>query len=149
MHKDFILREMTSDDAVAVAEIEKECFSLPWSAEALVASLQQNYSYFVVACVGEDIVGYGGVYVVAGEAEIINVAVKSAYRGNGIGKELVMALLAEAVNRNAKTAFLEVRESNHTAIALYERCGFEKNGIRKNFYEKPVENAVIMWKNEQ
>ncbi len=149
MFKDVVLREMTVDDALAVEELEKECFSLPWSAQALVASLNQSYSYFVVACIGEDIVGYGSVYVVAGEAEIINIAVKSTHRSNGVGKKLVMELLAEAGRRDAKRAFLEVRESNLPAIALYEKCGFEKNGIRRNFYEKPVENAVIMWKNEQ
>lgn len=149
MLKDYYLREMTAEDGADVAKIELECFSLPWSEEALIASLQQNYSYFVVACTDESIIGYGGVYVVAGEAEIINIAVKSEYRGKGVGKELVMALLQEAKKRDAKNTFLEVRESNINAIALYEKCGFKKNGIRKNFYEKPVENAVIMWKKEQ
>ncbi len=140
---------MTIEDVPQVALIEKECFSLPWSEEALKASLIQNYSYFVVAEVDNDIVGYGSVYVVVGEAEIINIAVKESYRGNGVGKVIVMSLIKEAKHRGAKKFFLEVRESNVTAIHLYEKCGFEKNGIRKNFYEKPIENAVIMWKNEQ
>ena len=137
---------MVTEDVKKVAMIEQECFSLPWSEEALLESMLQNYSYFVVAQAGEDIAGYGAIYVVAGEGEIINIAVKSDCRRNGIGEAIVKALLVESEKRQAESVILEVRQSNESAISLYERCGFEKQGIRKNFYEKPVENAVIMWK---
>lgn len=146
MNKTYFLREMKNEDADAVAMIEQECFSLPWSKEALLASMSQSYSYFVVAKTDDDIAGYGAIYVVAGEGEIINIAVKGEYRRCGIGEAIVKDLLHEGKVRQAEKVFLEVRESNDAAIALYERCGFEKQGIRKNFYEKPIENAVIMWK---
>jgi len=146
MNKTYFLSEMKNEDADAVAMIEQECFSLPWSKEALLASMAQSYSYFVVAKTEDDIAGYGAIYVVAGEGEIINIAVKGEYRRCGIGEAIVKDLLQEGKKRQAEKVFLEVRESNVAAIALYERCGFEKQGIRKNFYEKPTENAVIMWK---
>lgn len=144
-----IICEMIAEDIPKVADIEKECFSMPWSKEALLESFKQDYSYFVVAKVDDNVAGYGGIYIVGDEAEIINIAVSGKYRGAGIGKKIVMSLLDKSNEKNAASTILEVRSSNATAIALYEKCGFEKIGIRKNFYEKPVEDAVIMWKEKQ
>ena len=101
---------------------------------------------FLTAVIGEEVVGYLGCYCVAGEGEITNVAVKSSHRRQGIGGKLLEQLYEDAAALNTKEFFLEVRESNESAKRLYSRMGFAEEGIRKNFYEKPVENAVIMWK---
>ncbi len=137
---------MTKADVDEVAYIERECFSLPWSKEALIESLELPHSMFIVAKIGGEIVGYGGVYITYDEAEVTNIAVKSEYRKQGIGRMLVDGVVSQAQERGANTIVLEVRESNLPAISLYEKCGFENIGIRKDFYERPVENAVIMWK---
>ncbi len=149
MNKDYILREMTIEDVCEVENLEQECFSLPWSKNAIIESLSLQHSVFVVAVLEGEIIGYGGVYVVCGEAEITNIAVGSKYRKQGVGRAIVERIVEESVKRDSDTILLEVRESNMAAIHLYEKCGFEKIGTRKNFYEKPVENAVIMWKKVQ
>ena len=93
-----------------------------------------------------EVAGYLGCYCIAGTGEITNVAVKSSCRRKGIGGKLLEKLYEEAVLLDTQEFFLEVRESNEAAIALYSRQGFVKEGIRKNFYEMPVENAIIMWR---
>lgn len=140
---------MTIEDVDAVEKLEKQCFSLPWSKEAILESFSQQHAVFVVAQLDERIVGYGGVYVLYDEAEITNIAVDSNYRKMGVGGALLSEIVNESVQKGAKTILLEVRESNIAAINLYEKHGFEKIGTRKNFYEKPLEDAVIMWKKEQ
>lgn len=149
MHKDFIICEMTTEDVPMVAAIEQECFALPWSENALLESLALSHSIFVVAKQNDEVIGYGGVYVVCEEAEITNIAVTTKCRKLGVGQAIVEKIIEESIAKGAKTILLEVRQSNEPAIHLYEKCGFERIGTRKNFYEKPVEDAVIMWKQEQ
>jgi len=146
MLKDIEIQEMTTEDVPWVAELEKECFSLPWSEKALLDSLSLSYSAFLVAKSGDKVAGYGGVYITQDEAEITNIAVRSEYRQCGIGRMIVEGIVEECAKRDVSTIILEVRQSNLPAISLYKKCGFEEIGTRKNFYEKPVENAVIMWK---
>ena len=93
--------------------------------------------------VGGNVAGYVGVYRVGDEADITNVAVSSIYRRKGIGKSLLRELISYSQKQNILAITLEVRDSNAGAIALYEQMGFNKVGIRKNFYEKPVEDAII------
>ena len=143
---DVIVRKMQRSDLLQVCEIEKDNFSLPWSEKSFLESMERNDTVFLAALIGDEVVGYLGCYCVAGEGEITNVAVKSSHRRKGIGGKLLERLYEEAKALHTQEFFLEVRESNEAAIALYSRQGFVKEGVRKNFYEKPVENAVIMWK---
>lgn len=141
-----VIRKMQREDLPEVCAIEKDNFSLPWSEKSFLESMERNDTVFLVALNGEEVAGYLGCYCVAGEGEITNVAVKSSYRRQGIGGKLLETLYEEAKVLHTQEFFLEVRESNEAAIGLYARQGFVKEGVRKNFYEKPVENAVIMWK---
>ena len=140
-------REMKEEDLDRVSELEKCIFSTPWSRESFSDSLKQSYSYFFVAEENEDIVGYLGIHNLGGDGEVTNVAVDEKFRGRGIAYAMLQYAMDET-KRHGVTAFtLEVRKSNVAAISLYEKHGFENCGIRKNFYENPTEDAVIMWKN--
>ena len=143
---DIIVRKMQPEDLLQVCKIERDNFSLPWSEKSFLESIQRDDTLFLVALNGEEVAGYLGCYCVAGEGEITNVAVKSSYRRQGVGGKLLETLYEEAKALHTQEFFLEVRESNEAAIGLYSRQGFVKEGVRKNFYEQPVENAVIMWK---
>lgn len=140
------IRRMQPEDLVKVCEIEKNNFSLPWSEKSFLESMERNDTVFLTALVDTEVAGYVGCYCIAGVGEITNVAVDDNYRRKGIGGMLLEKLYEEASTLECPEFFLEVRESNEAAIGLYSRQGFVKEGIRKNFYEKPVENAVIMWK---
>ena len=143
---DIIVRKMQPEDLLQVCEIEKDNFSLPWSEKSFLESMERDDTLFLVALDREEVAGYLGCYCVAGEGEITNVAVKSSYRRQGVGGKLLETLYEEAKALHTQEFFLEVRESNEAAIGLYSRQGFVKEGVRKIFYEQPVENAVIMWK---
>ena len=143
---EIIVRKMQRSDLLQVCEIEKDNFSLPWSENSFLESMERNDTVFLVAMLGEEVAGYLGCYCIAGEGEITNVAVKASHRRKGIGGRLLEELYEEGALLETHEFFLEVRESNEAAIGLYTRQGFVKEGIRKNFYEQPVENAVIMWK---
>ena len=142
---EIIIRKMQPEDLAEVCKIEKDNFSLPWSEKSFLESMEREDTVFLVALEDEDVAGYIGCYCIAGAGEITNVAVKASHRRKGIGGKLLQKLYEEGAALDAQEYFLEVRESNEAAIGLYLRQGFVKEGIRKNFYEKPVENAVIMW----
>lgn len=138
------IEKMTSAHIEEIARLEKECFSSPWSEDGLKAELNNNFARFFVAFSGGRVAGYIGSHNVLGEVYITNVAVFSELRRNGVGKALVEFLTEQMKSENAEFVTLEVRKSNHKAISLYEKCGFEKVGERKNFYEKPIEDAILM-----
>lgn len=140
-----IFRRMTENDLDKVSAMEKEIFSMPWSKESFRESLLQNYSYFFVAEEG-DILGYCGVHNFGGDGEITNVAVDKNARGQGVATKMLHYAMEETKKIGVGAFTLEVRVSNTNAIGLYEKLGFENKGIRKNFYENPVEDAMIMWK---
>lgn len=140
------IRPMTIDDCGQVAAIEAVSFSIPWSLRAFTETVQkENFRYFVAEEAGE-ILGYCGFLFVLDEAEIPNVCVKPSARKQGVGKQMMTVLIEAAQKLGMSVLFLEVRESNVAARRLYESLGFEKIGIRKNFYEQPVEHAVLMSK---
>lgn len=141
---DLEIEKMTSSHIEEIARLEKECFSSPWSEEGLKSELNNNFARFFVALSGGEIAGYIGSHNVLGEVYITNVAVFPEFRKNGVGKALVEFLVDEMKAEKAEIVTLEVRKSNFNAISLYEKCGFEKVGERKNFYEKPVEDAILM-----
>lgn len=139
------IREMTEADLPEVCAIEEETFSEPWSEEDFYKGISDpNNEYLVVEIKGE-IVGYCGYWGIAGEGYIYNVAVKKEYRGRHIGFLMLKALLSQSHSRGITSFTLEVRCSNEAAIRLYDSLGFERVGVRKDFYTKPQEDAVIMW----
>ena len=139
-----MIREMNIEDLAVVSEIEKMCFTMPWSRDGFEAALSMQGNVFIVYEKNDEILGYCGYYGVLDEAEITNVAVHPDMRNRGIGRDMVSALLSKANKAGIKRVLLEVRESNDPAIHLYEELGFKKLGIRKDFYEQPRENAYIM-----
>lgn len=139
-------RYMREEDLSWVARIERENFSIPWSENAFLESLQKDYTLYVVAEENGEILGYCGLYQACNEGEIVNVAVDGRARRRGVATKLLEFLLFESVKREIDQWFLEVRKSNEPAIALYKSFGFVEAGIRKNFYEKPREDGIVMWK---
>ena len=139
-----LIREMILQDVAQAAEIEKECFSIPWSEKSFEDSLSREDTLFLV-CEEEDVVaGYIGMYLSFDEGSITNVAVSPSFRKRGCGETLVKGAKERAKEKQIETIFLEVRVSNAPAISLYKKLGFEELGIRKNFYEHPIEDAIIM-----
>ena len=110
------------------------------------AGLSRENAHFLTALTFGRVSGYIGVIEICGDADITSVAVHPDFRRMGIGKKLLDTAENEAVNRNCESITLEVRESNLAAISLYLGSGYKQVGIRKNFYEKPTENAVLMTK---
>ena len=148
------VRRMEPGDIAQVLEVERACFSDPWSAEVFSATLLLPYAYYYVAEIrAEDgerrVIGECGVRDIMGEGEITNVAVLPDYRGLGIARTMFGQLMKESLQRGMTSFTLEVRAGNVPAIALYKRYGFHAEGVRKRFYEKPVEDALIMWRREE
>lgn len=139
-----ILRKMEPEDVEKVADIEARNFSMPWSKNSFADAVQNENALYVVAADNDKVLGYAGAWCVFGEAEITNVCVDVNARRCGVGTRLMKYLIEMGRQRECDVYFLEVRESNDKAIALYERLGFKKIGTRKNFYERPVENALVM-----
>ena len=137
------IREMTEDDINSIAELEKECFSEPWSETSLRDELTNETARFYVLRDGNNLLGYIGANNICNEVYITNVAVNSECRGKGYGKILVNHLIKQSEAERAFFITLEVRKSNENAIKLYEKCGFKLIGERKNFYSKPTEDALI------
>ena len=142
------IRELTAADVEAVSRIEQETFSMPWSPRDFLEMVEADYAYYYVAEVEGEIVGCCGIRNIAGEGEITNVVVASGFRGRGIGRMLMEHMLTEAPYHGIGDCTLEVRVSNIPAIHLYESLGFKSEGIRPGFYEKPKEDAMIMWKRQ-
>ncbi len=140
------VRPMAERDVKAVAEIERECFSKPWSEEGIRQELSNGSARFFVAEKTGKAVGYMGMHIVLDECYIANVAVLPSERRQGIAQRLLTNAVRKAEGEGCSFISLEVRLSNRNAIALYEKNGFEKMGERKNFYQSPTENALIMTK---
>ena len=139
-----LIRRMTLEDIPAVVEIEKACFSLPWSEKSFEDSLSREDTVFLVSLADEYVTGYMGLYLSFDEASVTNVAVSPEFRKKGYGEALVTAAKEFAKEAGIESIFLEVRQSNAPALSLYKKLGFEELGIRKKFYEHPVEDAIIM-----
>jgi ribosomal-protein-alanine N-acetyltransferase len=130
-----------------VAAIEAISFSEPWSEHAY-REVCEKEEYFYLAAVDEKgkALGMCGLLIGPFEAEVMNVAVHPEHRGKGIAMKLIQTLLKEGEKRGVKEFTLEVRAGNAPAIHVYETCGFVGEGIRPKFYNKPVEDALIMWR---
>jgi ribosomal-protein-alanine N-acetyltransferase len=136
---------MNADHLDQVAELERICFPDPWSRNMLAEELDNALSAFLVALDdGDRVVGYAGVQVVLDEGTITNVAVRPECRRQGIAGRLLQVFLDFAQANHLAFLTLEVRASNYDAIALYGSRGFRSVGRRKNYYEHPKEDAIIM-----
>lgn len=151
MGKELVRSEMTittmgQEHVSQVAELEKQCFSDPWSEKSVASELENPLSLWLVALEGDTVAGYVGSQTVMGETDMMNVAVSPAYRRRGIARELIQALLRELARQGSHRLTLEVRASNAPARALYESLGFAQVGRRPNYYRNPKEDALILGK---
>ena len=137
---------MTALHMQAIAEIEKLCFSDPWSLNSICSELSNPLSLWLVALDGDRVVGYVGSQTVLDGADMMNLAVLPQYRKQGIGEALVTHLVQCLREKGAICLALEVRQSNEPAIRLYKKLGFAQVGVRPNYYRNPRENALILRK---
>jgi ribosomal-protein-alanine N-acetyltransferase len=138
------LRRVAPGDVAAIAGIERESFSDPWTQESFGHLARRSDVFFRVAESDGAVVGYLVAWFVADEGELANVAVARAARGRGVGAALLDELLAAAAARGVGALFLEVRESNAVARALYAARGFATVGRRRGYYRRPVEDALVL-----
>ena len=129
--------------------LERACFSAPWTRAQLASQLPDDRHVFLIAAAGETVLGYANFLHVLDEGDIGNVAVAPEYRRQGVADALLDALCARAAALDLAFLTLEVRASNYDAIALYGSRGFRSVGRRKNYYEHPREDAIIMTKELQ
>ena len=148
MNDELVIRQMNDADVEAVAKIEEATFSMPWKPDDFRDMIRRDNMTYLVAEADGMIIGGAGMRNILGDGEITNVAILSEYRGRGYGKRLIAELLKAGRELGAKDFTLEVRVSNTPAIRLYESLGFVLEGVRPNFYERPTEDALIMWKRE-
>ena len=144
----YYIREMQRNDLEKVTALEAACFSMPWKYKDFEEALINPHRVYLVAETdNQEIVGGCMLTDIAGEGDISNVAVDARFRGQKIATVLLQKLLEYGRNEYGIRAFtLEVRSQNIPAIRLYENAGFRSEGIRPNFYDKPKDDAIIMWK---
>jgi ribosomal-protein-alanine N-acetyltransferase len=147
MDADWSIRPARFDDLPSLVVAERECFSDPWSEAGLRETLQDETAVALVASwppESEQLAGYLFARTIAGEGEILNLAVRPACRRQGLARALLWAGLAQLRERGARQIFLEVRESNHAARALYAGAGFRPAGSRPDYYRRPREDAIVL-----
>jgi ribosomal-protein-alanine N-acetyltransferase len=139
-----IIRPLSPFDAAEMAELEKRCFPLPWSLDSVRAELGNPIGVYFGAFTEGMMAGYAGMQAIAGEGYITNIAAAPEHRRRGLGSALLKKLIGAGRERGLAFLTLEVRASNTAAQSLYEKHGFSARGRRKNYYDKPKEDAVIM-----
>lgn len=137
-----IIREPRETEIYQIAEIEKQCFDTPWSEDSIRASYNNKANRFYVAETDKKPAGYIGLSISVDEGYILNVAVMPAYRRKGVAKTLINEVIRD--NKQLSFLTLEVRPSNTAALGLYKSLGFERVGVRKNYYRNPTEDALLL-----
>ena len=137
---------MQPEHVAAVAEMERQCFSDPWSEKSVASELDNPLSLWLIAEADGVVAGYVGSQTVLDSADMMNLAVSQDFRRQGIGEQLVNSLTEALAEKGVKTLLLEVRISNEPAKELYQKLGFEIVGKRPRYYEKPREDALILRK---
>jgi len=137
---------MNESHVAQVAQLERICFSDPWSENSVASELKNKLALWLVAEENGDVAGYIGSQTCGEESDVMNVAVHPDFRRRGVAETLVGCLVAELKAMGSSSLTLEVRVSNLPAIALYEKMGFSQVGRRKNYYRNPKEDALILRK---
>lgn len=143
---ELIIRKLREADIETLSIIEAESFSMPWSPKDFTDLLGRSYCTYLVAETAGRVVGSCGMTNICNEGSIDNVVVAEGFRGQGIAQALLRELIALGESDGVEAFTLEVRVSNAAAIHVYEKMGFVSEGIRPSFYEKPTEDAMIMWR---
>ncbi len=140
------LRAAERRDVPAMIEIEVERFPEPWTRGMILDELGQPESrYYVVAERDGRVEGYAGIMVILDEVHVNTIGVRASAEGRGLGRALLSEVLAEGYRRGARRATLEVAVSNERARELYQRFGFAPVGVRRRYYERTGEDALVMW----
>lgn len=137
---------MSPEHIPQIAELEKLCFSSPWSQASIASELENPLSLWLAAVERGQVLGYVGAQSVLDEADMMNLAVRPAQRKKGIGRRLVLALIEQLKGRGVRALTLEVRAGNSAAIGVYESLGFIEVGRRPRYYTKPAEDALLLKK---
>ena len=140
------IESMNSSHVAQIAQLEKICFSDPWSEKSVASELDNKLAFWLVAIEGDTVAGYIGSQTVMDETDMMNVAVHPDFRRQGIAEALITGLVEHLKTIGSRCLTLEVRASNAPAIALYEKLGFSEIGRRKNYYRNPREDALILRK---
>ena len=138
------IRPATTADTARLAELERICFSDPWSPAGLREMISSSQAIGLVALAGQTIIGYAIARYASDSGEILNLAVAPEYRREGVAAHLIDALLDGLRSREVREVYLEVRESNGPARALYKRRGFTVAGMRRAYYRYPTEDALVL-----
>ncbi len=142
-----IIRKAVLQDAEAMAALDHQCFAVPWSRQAFEQELSINdAAFYLIAAMGEETIGYAGLWAILDEGHITNIAVHPAHRRKGLGEMLLAELIRISEENGILRHTLEVRASNEPAIKLYEKFDFKAEGIRKGYYEDNGEDAIILWR---
>ncbi|MFA9423369.1 MAG: ribosomal protein S18-alanine N-acetyltransferase [Sedimentibacter sp.] len=141
-----IVRSMQNEDVNQIFEVEKKCFSTPWSIESFKSELINDNAYYECAEENGQVVGYMGMWKILDEGHITNVAVLPEHRNKGIATMLIAKMIEVCKCSEIENMTLEVRESNLSALNLYKKFGFFSVGKRPKYYQVPLEDAIIMWK---
>lgn len=145
--QDLVIMPMRRAHIRKIMPIEQQVYPRPWTAQVFVEELEQarvGKRHYLVCTIGDELVGYGGLLYVDGDAHVTNVAVHPMWRSRGIATELLLDLAWEANRRGCEAMTLEVRQTNVAAQQLYRRFGFVPAGVRKKYYENR-DDAIVMW----
>ena len=141
-----MIEPMNASHVPQIAQLEKRCFSDPWSEKSIASELENPLSVWLVAVDGGQLIGYVGSQTVLGETDMMNLAVAPEARRQGTGRALVLALVEALTEKGSRSLMLEVRVSNIPAQKLYESLGFSQVGRRPKYYVNPREDALILRK---
>ncbi len=143
---ELVIKPLTEEYVDQVCVLEEEAFSMPWHRESFLEMILNKDACYLVGIWDHEVVASCGLRNIVGDGEITNVVTAGSMRGKGFGRQMLLKLMEEGTKMGVEAFTLEVRKSNDAAIHLYESLGFVTEGIRKNFYEEPTEDALIMWK---
>ena len=147
---DMIIRQASVRDVDDIYEIERLCFTDPWSKDAMIYELESNpRAFYIVAELEGQVAGYAGLWRIGDEGHITNVAVKPGFRNRRIAQGIMEVMIDFTTQQGIMHHTIEVRRSNEPAIKLYEKFGFRIEGVREGYYQSNKEDALIMWRHQE